>query len=69
MAAEGEFSNYRLLRDSGVEGDDERFRVEVRLREASLAEGVGRTKRAAERNAAESALQKQLPLTDRGPES
>jgi len=61
MAAEGEFPNYRLLRDSAIEGDDERFVVEVRLGAAPLAEGVGRTKRSAERSAAASALQSWAP--------
>ncbi len=56
MAEVGEFPTYRLVADSGIEGDDARFGVEVRLRGERLAEGVGRTKRAAEREAATQAL-------------
>ncbi len=56
MASESEFPTYRLVRDSEVEGDDERFRVEVRVAGRRLAEGIGRTKRAAERSAAQAAL-------------
>lgn len=48
--------SYRLLSDSGVEGDAERFHVEVRLGERAVGEGRARTKRAAERGAAEAAL-------------
>ncbi len=58
MAAEGEFPNYRLVRDSEVEGDDARFTVEVRSKGERLADGVGRTKRAAERAAARIALER-----------
>lgn len=58
MAAEGEFPRYRLARDSQVEGDDARFTVEVTFRGEPLAEGVGRTKRTAERRAAKAALEK-----------
>ncbi|MAG32617.1 MAG: ribonuclease III [Deltaproteobacteria bacterium] len=56
MAAEGEFPIYRLVGDSEVEGDPERFTVEVVLARAGLARGIGRTKRAAERRAAAAAL-------------
>jgi len=56
MASEGEFPTYRLVRDSDIEGDDERFRVEVLVVGRRLAEGIGRTKRAAERSAAQAAL-------------
>lgn len=47
---------YRLISDSGVEDDAERFRVEVLLGEEVLGEGRARTKRGAERLAAEAAL-------------
>jgi ribonuclease-3 len=47
---------YRLLADSGVEDDERRFRVEVRLGDAPCGEGRARSKRAAERAAAEAAL-------------
>ena len=49
--------SYRLLSDSGIEDDAERFRVEVLLEDRVLGEGRARTKRAAERLAAEAALQ------------
>jgi ribonuclease-3 len=55
-AAHGVTPSYRLLSDSGVEDDAERFRVEVLLGERVLGEGRARTKRAAERLAAEAAL-------------
>ncbi len=56
MAVEGEFPSYRLLADSEIEGDEKRFTVEVVVQKRALARGVGRTKRAAERLAAEDAL-------------
>ena len=56
MAEEGLFPEYRLVADSLVEGDEERFTVEVVLHGKPLAHGVGRTKRAAERLAAADAL-------------
>jgi ribonuclease-3 len=58
---------YRLLADSGVEDDAERFRVEVRIGEAALGEGRARSKREAEREAAEAALARlEAPGTRRG---
>lgn len=62
MEREGEFPSYRLVGDSEIEGDDERFRVAVVLRDEPLAEGIGRTKRAAERRAARAALARQGAL-------
>ena len=56
MADEGRFPEYRVVTDSLVEGDEERFTVEVVLHAKPLARGVGRTKRAAERLAAADAL-------------
>jgi len=56
MARIGEFPAYRLVEDSQVEGDENRFTVEVVLQGQALAEGVGRTKRAGEREAAAGAL-------------
>ena len=53
---EGVFPTYRVVVDSEVDGADERFTVEVRLRDRPLARGIGRTKRAAERLAAADAL-------------
>jgi ribonuclease-3 len=57
MARVGEFPRYQVVGDSAIEGDEERFRVEVLLRDEPLATGTGRTKRAAERRAAASALE------------
>jgi ribonuclease III len=47
---------YHDVADSGVENDEGRFVVEVRVAERALGEGVGRTKRQAEREAAMAAL-------------
>ncbi len=58
MASEGEFPSYRLVRDSEVEGDEERFTIEVTSQGTTLGEGVGRTKRAAEKGAAQVALER-----------
>ena len=57
MAAEGIFPTYRLVSDSSIEDDEERFHVEVRVAGERVGEGVGRTKRAAEREAAQRALE------------
>jgi ribonuclease-3 len=47
---------YRLLQDSGVDNDERRFTVEVKIRDEAWGTGVGRTKRAAEHAAAAAAL-------------
>jgi len=47
---------YRTARDSGVEDDDARFTVEVRIGHETWGSGTGRSKRVAERHAAEEAL-------------
>jgi ribonuclease-3 len=47
---------YAAVSDSGVENDAHRFVVEVRIAGEPYGRGEGRTKRAAERAAAESAL-------------
>ncbi len=47
---------YAVVDDSGLENDADRFRVEVRVGAEIWGEGRGRTKRAAERAAAEDAL-------------
>jgi len=47
---------YHDVADSGVENDEGRFAVEVRVAERALGQGVGRTKRQAEREAAKVAL-------------
>lgn len=56
MAAVGVFPSYRVVGDSGIEGDDRRFTVEVVLQGEALARATERTKRAAEREAARIAL-------------
>ena len=56
MALDGAFPTYRLVRDSEIEGDEERFEVEALRGDTPIASGIGRTKRAAERAAAEAAL-------------
>jgi ribonuclease-3 len=48
---------YRTSGDSGIEDDDARFTVEVRLGDECWGRGTGRTKRAAEREAALRALE------------
>lgn len=55
-AERGATPRYVAVADTGVENDEERFTVEVRLGGAAWGEGRGRTKRAAERAAAEAAL-------------
>ncbi len=52
---------YVTLADSGAEADEARFRVEVRLQGVGLAEGSGRSKRAAEHAAARAALAAREP--------
>jgi ribonuclease-3 len=47
---------YVAVSDSGVENDERRFAVEVRIAGEAWGSGTGRTKRAAERAAAEAAL-------------
>jgi len=56
MAQAGEFPSYGLLHDSEVEGDAERFTVEVRVAGDGWGTGTGRSKRLAERQAAERAI-------------
>jgi len=52
----GETPTWRIVDDSGDEGDPERFRAEARLAGRTLGRGSGRTKRDAERAAAVEAL-------------
>lgn len=63
----GELPRYSLVADNGIDGDDARFEMEVRLpnSDASTARGIGRSKRLAERIAAEAAL-RALPPLDAG---
>ena len=55
-ADRGATPRYGAVADSGVENDEARFVVEVRLGGEVWGQGTGRTKRAAERAAAEAAL-------------
>ncbi len=56
MAEVGSFPSYRMVGDSGVEGDDDRFEVEVSSEGEPLSRGIARTKRGAEKAAARVAL-------------
>jgi len=47
---------YRLVHDSGIDNDDDRFTVAVQIGDEVWGTGIGRTKRAAERAAATEAL-------------
>jgi len=53
------FPRYSLTSDTGVEGDESRFRMEVVLPDAgaTTGRGVGRSKRSAQRMAAQAALE------------
>lgn len=57
-ADRGATPRYSAVADSGVENDEARFVVEIRLAGEVWGQGTGRTKRAAERAAAEAALQR-----------
>jgi ribonuclease-3 len=48
----GVFPTYRTVGDTGIEGDEERFTCEAMIGHRSVATGVGRSKRDAERCAA-----------------
>jgi ribonuclease-3 len=52
---------YDLLDDSGIEADEQRFRVEVRIGAESWGSGTGRSKRSAEHEAARAALARRGP--------
>jgi ribonuclease III len=57
-AEHGSTPRYIVVSDTAVENDETRFVVEVRLLGDVWGEGTGRTKRAAERAAAEDALER-----------
>lgn len=57
-AEHGSTPRYIVVSDTAVENDETRFVVEVRLLGDVCGEGTGRTKRAAERAAAEDALER-----------
>jgi ribonuclease-3 len=56
VAKVGEFPRYEMISDSELEGDEGRFACRVIVEQEVWGEGVGRTKRAAERAAAAAAL-------------
>ena len=58
MATQGSFPTYECIGDSGIEGDEIRFTVRVLFNGESLGEGSSRSKRSAERIAAEAALER-----------
>lgn len=64
VARFGELPRYSLVADNGIDGDNARFEMEVRVPspDSSTAHGVGRSKRLAERIAAKSALRALPPL-------
>lgn len=66
MARYGEFPSYALERDSGIEGDPARFTVRAQVKGEPLSTGVGRSKQAAEFEAAARALARleEAPLAD-----
>jgi dsRNA-specific ribonuclease len=55
MAEFGVFPTYRTVNDTGLEGDDARFTVDLLIREQTVASGTARSKREAERRAASAA--------------
>ncbi len=57
MSTFGVFPTYRVVADSEVEGDKDRFTSEVYIHDRSIATGVGRSKREAERRAARRAYE------------
>ena len=69
MAAVGVFPSYVVVADSGVEGDDQRFTVEVSVEGEALAQATDRTKRAAEREAARLALDRRAAASAEAPGS
>jgi len=58
MARRRVFPSYRIVADSEVENDPDRFRVAVCVEDEAWGEGQGRTKRDAEREAARAALRR-----------
>jgi ribonuclease-3 len=57
MGEFGVFPTYRLVHDSEVEGDDERFTSELLIGDRPVGRGVGRSKRESERAAAAAAYE------------
>ena len=52
----GAFPTYKLVHDTGVEGDEVRFTIQVHSEGQPLGQGTARTKRLAEKRAAREAL-------------
>ena len=67
MAMFGVFPSYRTTADTGIEGDEMRFTVEVRVREETVTSGVARSKREAERRAAATAYELREQLAESRP--
>ena len=65
VARWAELPSYALVADTGLEGSDERFEVEVSVASGERAQARGRSKRTAERRAAK-ALLGQLRLAVEG---
>jgi len=65
VALWGALPGYKLVADSGVEGGSERFEVEVEVGSGERTRGTGRSKRLAERAAAERMLAT-LPEVEEG---
>jgi ribonuclease-3 len=59
MSVHRVFPGYQTVSDSAVENDPERFEVEVCVDDEPFGRGVGRTKRAAEQEAARAALRRE----------
>lgn len=64
MARYGEFPSYEMESDTGEEGDDHRFTARVTIQGETYGRGVGRTKRAAEFEAARAAWPKVIDQID-----
>ena len=65
-ARHGVTPRYRTIRDSEADDDESRFTVEVTISDEPTGVGIGRTKRAAERAAAQSALDSTQPVEGEG---
>jgi len=63
MQTFGVFPGYRTVGDTGIEGDEVRFTVELRIRDIAVSRGVARSKREAERQAAEAAYERREEIS------
>ena len=64
MARTGSFPTYECVANNGIDGDENRFTVEVRVEGESWGAGTGRNKKLAERMAASRALEKVDQIED-----